>query len=88
MAKKENGPDSLVLAHLRELRAEMKSMDARMEKRFDGIEERLDGIDKRIDAQRRALQGESVLRRYAALEVEERLAVSSRKSNNSRLRAS
>jgi hypothetical protein len=55
-------PDNLTLAPLRELRSELDRQD----KARDGLERRFENV-------RQAVIGESVLGRYAAAEVEERL---------------
>ena len=55
-------PDNLTLALLRELRSELDRQD----KARDALERRFDNV-------RQAVIGESVLGRYAAAEVEERL---------------
>jgi archaellum component FlaC len=38
-------PDNLVLAHLRELRAEMSAVEQRTNKRFDALEQHMDKMD-------------------------------------------
>lgn len=53
---------NLVLSLLREIRAKL-----------DGHDKRFDAVDKKLDSLRQAINGESVLGRYAAAEVEERL---------------
>ncbi|ALK08183.1 hypothetical protein [Blastochloris viridis] len=67
-------PDNLVLSLLRDLRS-------RMEARFDKVDAKLaehdlkfETIEKKIEGVKQAAFGESVLGRYAAAEVEERLA--------------
>jgi hypothetical protein len=60
-------PDNLVLTLLRELRNDMNAG-------FAGVNRRLDDHDKRFEALRQAINGESVLGRYAASEGDERLA--------------
>ncbi len=59
-------PDNLVLVHLREIRTEMNA-------RFDKVDERFDRLEKKVENVKQAAFGESVLGRYAAAEVEERL---------------
>lgn len=66
-------PERMILPLLREIRTEMN-------RRFDGVEaklgahdERFDRLESRLDNVRQATIGESVLGRYAAAEVEERL---------------
>jgi len=55
-------PQSQVLSLLREVRVKL-----------EGHDPRFDGVDKKRDSLRQAINGESVLGRYAAAEVEERL---------------
>jgi len=51
-------PDNLVLAHLRELRAEMQELRAEMNARFDASEARVgarfEALDRRLDAMQAA----------------------------------
>lgn len=67
-------PDNLVLTLLREIRNDMKAGFEDVARRFEDVNRRLDGHDKRFEAIRQAINGESVLGRYAASEVDERLA--------------
>lgn len=67
-------PDNLVLTLLREIRNDMKAGFDEVARRFDDVDRRLDGHDKRFETLRQAINGESVLGRYAASEVDERLA--------------
>jgi hypothetical protein len=48
-------------------------MDQRIDRRFESAESKTDDLRSRIDNLRQAINGESVLGRYAAAEVEERL---------------
>ena len=66
-------PDNFILKLLREIRAEMNERFDAVDKRFDANDKRFDGVDKRLDSLKQAMQGEPVLGRYAAAEVEERL---------------
>ena len=59
-------PDDLVLRLLRDIRTTIDRNEEANAARFDRVEKRLDNI-------RAAMTGESVLGRYAAAEVEERL---------------
>jgi tetrahydromethanopterin S-methyltransferase subunit G len=59
-------PENLILVHLREIRIEMKEGFGKVDQRFDKLEKRIENI-------KQAAFGESVLGRYAAAEVEERL---------------
>jgi polyhydroxyalkanoate synthesis regulator phasin len=60
-------PENQTLRILREIREAIKAMDEKNDKRFGAVESRLDNI-------RHALNGESILGRYAVAEVDERLA--------------
>ena len=70
-------PDNVILKLLREIRAEMNerfdALESGTNSRFAQVDKRFDGVDKRLDSLKQAMQGESVLGRYAAAEVEERL---------------
>ena len=66
-------PQDMILPMLREIRAEMKAGFDRMDRRFSDHDERFDKLERRFDNIRQAVSGESVLGRYAAAEVEERL---------------
>jgi polyhydroxyalkanoate synthesis regulator phasin len=59
-------PENQTLRILRDIREAIKAAEKKSDKRFDAIESRLDNI-------RQAMNGESVLGRYAAAEVDERL---------------
>jgi polyhydroxyalkanoate synthesis regulator phasin len=67
------GADDMVLPMLREMREAMRKGFDDVAKRFSDMDERFDRIEKRQDAQKNAFAGESVLARYAAKEVDERL---------------
>ncbi|NJL07954.1 MAG: hypothetical protein HC900_06590 [Methylacidiphilales bacterium] len=67
-------PDNLVLSLLREVRADLTSMRGDMAAGFRAVEARIAALDIKIDSVKQAAFGESVLGRYAAAEVEERLA--------------
>lgn len=60
-------PENLVLRQLRELRADM-------DRRFEATDAEIRALQKRLDSQIQAITGESVLGRYAAVEVEEQLS--------------
>lgn len=66
-------PDNLVLNLLREIRREMNDRFDATDQRFDKVEAKLGEQDKRFESLRQAINGESVLGRYAAHEVDERL---------------
>jgi len=63
----------MILPLLREMRADAQNGLAEMRRRFEAIDARFDRLEKRFDNLREAVNGESVLGRYAAAEVEERL---------------
>lgn len=66
-------PQDMILPLLRELRTEVRSGFDRMDRRFAEHDARFDKLEKRFDNLRQAVYGESVLGRYAAAEVEDRL---------------
>jgi tetrahydromethanopterin S-methyltransferase subunit G len=59
-------PENLIVPLLREMRLEMK-------REFADVKGRLDHLESRFDNLKQAVNGESVLGRYAAAEVEQRL---------------
>lgn len=71
-------PTDMIMPMLREMREETRQgfaeLRGEMRSRFDEVEARLRAVEKLIKAQREAFEGESVLGRYAAKEVEERLS--------------
>ena len=66
-------PKNQTLHILRELRAAMKALESRMNASFSRVDRQFDNVGSRLDNIRQALNGESVLGRYAAAEVDERL---------------
>ena len=66
-------PENRTLHILRDIRAAIKAMDGRIA----GLDQKVDGnqadLRSRLDNIRQAIAGESVLGRYAAAEVDERL---------------
>ncbi|GJE69751.1 hypothetical protein [Methylorubrum podarium] len=66
-------PQDMILPLLRELRTEVQSGFNRMDRKFAEHDARFDKLEKRFDNLRQAMNGESVLGRYAAAEVEQRL---------------
>lgn len=66
-------PQDLIVPLLREMRAEMKAGFERIDRKLEVDGVRFDRLDRRFDNLREAVNGESVLGRYAAAEVEERL---------------
>jgi len=65
-------PDNMILVLLREMRAEMNARFEEVREEFSRVESRFDRLERRENI-RQAAFGESVLGRYAAAEVEERL---------------
>ncbi|MTW16301.1 hypothetical protein GJ689_08765 [Rhodoplanes serenus] len=83
-------PTDMIVPLLREMRDETRrsfaDLRADLDRRFEGVDSRFDAVDARlraiekiVKAQREAFEGESILGRYAAKEVEERLAPLERK---------
>ena len=68
-------PQDMILPLLREMRAEMKGGFDRMDRKLAEHDARFD----KLDSLREAVNGESVLGRYAAAEVEERLGAIERR---------
>ena len=66
-------PENQTLHILREIRTVVKTLETRMDSGFASVDSRFDQLGSRMDNIRQALTGESVLGRYAAAEVEERL---------------
>ncbi len=66
-------PQDMILPLLREIRAEMQTGFERIDRKLEQHDERFEKLEKRFDNLRQAVYGESVLGRYAAAEVEERL---------------
>ena len=66
-------PESMILPLLREIRAEMNRRFDEVDRNFKAVDGRFDGLEKKIESVKQAAFGESVLGRYAAAEVEERL---------------
>jgi len=60
-------PENQTLRILREFREEFRAFRESTDKNFDGVRKRMDNIWQ-------ALNGESILGRYAVAEVDERLA--------------
>lgn len=71
-------PENHTLHLLREIRAAIAGLESRVEGKHDSLEAKMDRnheeLKKRMDSLRQAINGESVLGRYAAAEVEDRLA--------------
>ena len=72
-------PQDMILPLLREIRAEMRAGFEQVDRRFEMIDrkleqhdERFDKLERRFENLRQAVNGESVLGRYAAAEVDER----------------
>jgi phage shock protein A len=67
-------PKDMIMPMLIEMREEMRKAFDHVEKRFLNMDKRFDRVEKRLDAQKDAFAGESILGRYAAKEVDDRLA--------------
>jgi uncharacterized coiled-coil protein SlyX len=67
-------PTDMIMPMLREMREETRQGFDDMRSRLDGLDERLRAVEKLVKAQREAFEGESILGRYAAKEVDERLS--------------
>ena len=72
-------PQDMILPLLREMPAEIKDLGGNNERQFTSVNERLERIEGRLANMREAINGESVLGRYAAAEVEERLEIIERR---------
>ena len=70
-------PTDMIMPMLREMREETRlgfaELRGEMRSRFDEGDARLRAVERLVKAQREAFEGESILGRYAAKEVEERL---------------
>ena len=66
-------PQDRILPLLREIRAEMRTGFDDARQRFEALDARFDKLERRFDNLREAVNGGSVLGRYAAAEVEDRL---------------
>jgi uncharacterized coiled-coil DUF342 family protein len=67
-------PDNLVLSLLREMRTEITREFKDVRTQLREMDARLVALDSKVDNVKQVAFGESVLGRYAAAEVEERLA--------------
>jgi polyhydroxyalkanoate synthesis regulator phasin len=67
-------PENQTLRILRDIREAIKGMEKKFDKRFESLEKKADDHSARMDNIRQALNGESILGRYAVAEVDERLA--------------
>ncbi|MBP2494802.1 chaperonin cofactor prefoldin [Methylobacterium sp. PvP062] len=66
-------PQDMIVPLLRELRTEIRDLRQDNTREFAVVNQRLEHIEGRLANMREAINGESVLGRYAAAEVEERL---------------
>ncbi len=64
--------NSLIPPLLREMRADVSSLREEVQAGFAKVDARFDKLERRFDNLREAVNGEAVLGRYAAAEVEER----------------
>ncbi|MCJ2120374.1 hypothetical protein MKK65_28025 [Methylobacterium sp. J-001] len=67
------GPQDMILPLLREMRTDIRELGQITAREFTVVKQRLDQIEGRLANMREAINGKSVLGRYAAAEVEERL---------------
>jgi chaperonin cofactor prefoldin len=63
----------MILPLLREIRADLKAGFDRVDRKLEQHDARFDKLERRFDNLREAVNGESVLGRYAAAQFEERL---------------
>ncbi|MGU3541925.1 hypothetical protein [Methylobacterium sp. A52T] len=66
-------PQDMIVPLLKEMRAEMRAGFERIDHKLEEHDARFDKLERRFDNLREAVNGESVLGRYAAAEVEGRL---------------
>ncbi len=66
-------PPDMIVPLLREMRAELGAGFERVDRKLEEHDARFDKLERRFDNLREAVNGESVLGRYAAAEVEDRL---------------
>ncbi|MDO9429140.1 MAG: hypothetical protein Q7T93_20240 [Methylobacterium sp.] len=66
-------PQDMILPLLREIRADLKAGFDRVDRKLEQHDARFDKLERRFDNLREAVNGESVLGRYAAAQLEERL---------------
>jgi hypothetical protein len=72
-------PTDMIVPMLRELRDEIRQGFKSNDARFVEMRAQINDLAKRMDVQREALAAESLLGRYSALHVEERLETLERK---------
>lgn len=66
-------PQDMIVPLLREMRAELGAGFERVDRKLEEHDARFDKLERRFENLREAVNGESVLGRYAAAEVEDRL---------------
>lgn len=66
-------PQDMILPLLREIRADLKAGFDRVDRKLEQHDARFDKLERRFDNLREAVNGESVLGRYAGAQFEERL---------------
>jgi chaperonin cofactor prefoldin len=66
-------PQDMILPLLQEMRRSMEERFDKIDRKLEAHDTRFERLEKRFDNLREAVNGESVLGRYAAAEVEERL---------------
>lgn len=80
-------PKDMILPMLKELRDEMRTGFKNMHDFQNNVDARFDKLERRFDNLREAVNGESVLGRYAAAEVEDRLEKIERRLANLEVRS-
>jgi polyhydroxyalkanoate synthesis regulator phasin len=66
-------PENQTLRILREIRSAMKGLDGKVSSGFEAVDGRFGRLESRLDNIWQALNGESILGRYAVAEVDERI---------------
>jgi hypothetical protein len=66
-------PENQTLRILREIRTAMKTLDGKVSSGFEAVDARFGRLESRLDNIWQALNGESILGRYAVAEVDERI---------------
>jgi hypothetical protein len=74
-------PKDMILPMLREIREEQRLMKRDMDAGFKAVSARFERLEGRFDNLREAVNGESILGRYAVAEVETRLEAIEKRLN-------
>lgn len=75
-------PDNLVLALLREMRYDMNKKFNDLNDEMKSLSNQIKELDKKVENVKKAAFGESVMGRYIAAEVEERLEALEKRLQN------